>query len=95
MFQKFFPAISHDNFSDQKEGCTISHNPLSIKIEKQSVLHEHFPYQKNSRAILHDHFSDQKESHAIFHNLKLISGIDFFVRQGRGVLNTPYMYLNF
>ena len=71
MFQKFFPAISHDNFSDQKEGCTISHNPLSIKIEKQSVLHEHFPYQKNSRAILHDHFSDQKESHTISHNPKI------------------------
>ena len=26
---------------------------------------------------------------------KLILGIDLFVRQGRGVLNTPYMYLDF
>ena len=26
---------------------------------------------------------------------KLILGIDPFCRQGRGVLNTPYMYLDF
>ena len=26
---------------------------------------------------------------------KLILGIDLFVRQGRGVLNTPHMYLDF
>ena len=68
-------------FSDQKEGYAISYNPLSIKIEKQSVLH--------------DHFSDQKEGHTILHNLKLILGIDLFYRQGRGVLNTPHMYLDF
>ena len=26
---------------------------------------------------------------------KLILGIDLFVRQGRGVLHTPHMYLDF
>jgi len=26
---------------------------------------------------------------------KLILGIDLFVRQGRGVLNTPHMYIDF
>ena len=81
MFQKSFPAVSHNHFSDQKKGRAVSHNNLSIQIEGQSILHEHF--------------SDQKNSRSIFHDQKLILGIDLFVRQGRGVLNTPHMYLDF
>ena len=30
-----------------------------------------------------------------FYDQKLILGIDFFVRQSRGVLNTPHMYTDF
>ena len=74
-------AISHDHFSDQKKGRTISHDHFSIQIERQSILHEHF--------------SDQKNSRSIFHDQKLILGIDLFVRQRRGVLNTHQMYLHF
>ena len=40
-------------------------------------------------------FFRSKKGHPISHNLKLILGIDPFYRQGRGVLNTPYMYIDF
>ncbi len=40
-------------------------------------------------------FQIKKKDHTISHNLKLILEIDLFVRQGRGVLNTPHMYLYF
>ena len=81
IFPKTFSTISHDYFSDQKKGCSVSPDNLSIQIERQSILH--------------DHFSDQKNSRSIFHDQKLILGIDLFVRQGRGVLNTPHMYPDF
>ena len=68
-------------FQIKKRDRAVSPNNLSIQIEKQSIPH--------------DHFSDQKEGHIILHNLKLILEIDLFVRQGRGVLNTPHMYLYF
>ena len=81
IFPKTFSAILHDHFSDQKKGRAVSPDNLSIQIEGQSILHEYF--------------SDQKNSRSIFHDQKLILGIDLFVRQGRGVLNTPHMYLDF
>ena len=81
MFQKSFPAISHDHFSDQKNSRAVSHDNLSIQIDGQSILHHHF--------------SDQKNSRSIFHDQKLILGIDLFVRQRRGVLNTPHIYPDF
>ena len=80
-FPKTFSAISHEHFSDQKNGRAVSPDNLSIPIEGQSILN--------------DHFSDQKNSRSIFHDQKLILGIDLFVRQGRGVLNTPHMYSDF
>ena len=57
------------------------HNPSSIQIKGQYILH---------RSLF-----DQKEGHAVLHNLKLILEIDLSVRKGRGVLNTPHMYLYF
>ena len=39
MFQKSYPAILHDYFSDQKKGCAISHNPFSIQKEDCAILH--------------------------------------------------------
>ena len=33
MFQKSFPAISHDYFLDQKNSCAISYNYCPIQIE--------------------------------------------------------------
>ena len=109
IFPKTSSAISHDHFSDQKNGRAVSPDNLSIQIEGQSILHEYFSDQKKGRAvshnnlsiqiegqsILHEHFSDQKNSRSIFHDQKLILGIDLFVRQGRSVLNTPHMYLDF
>ena len=105
IFPKTFSAISHEHFSDQKKGCAVSSDNLSIQIEGQSILHNHFSDQKKGRAvssdnlsiqieeqsILHEHFSDQKNSRSIFHDQKLILRIDLFVRQDRGVLNTPHM----
>ena len=81
MFPKSYPAISHDHFSIQIESRYISHRSLFD--------------QKEGHAVLYDHFSDQKEGHIILHNLKLILEIDLFVRQGRGVLHMPHMYLDF
>ena len=52
------------------------------------------PYRNIQYAISHNSFSDQKNSRSIFYDQKLILGIDLFVRQGRGVLNTPHMYLD-
>ena len=81
MFQKSFPAISHDYFSIQIKGQYISHNYCSI--------------QKYAYTISHNPFSDQKKDHSILHNPKLILGIVLFYRQGRGVLHTPHMYIDF
>lgn len=81
IFSKTFSTISHNHFSNQKNGRAVSPDNLSIQIEGQSILHEHF--------------SDQKNSRSIFHNQKLILGIDHFVRQHRDVLNTPHMCPDF
>ena len=54
IFPKTFSAISHEHFSDQKEGRAVSPNNLSIQIGGQSILHEYFSDQKNSRSIFHD-----------------------------------------
>ena len=59
------------------------------------VSHNNFQIKKNGHDISLAPFSDQKKDHAISHNLKLILEIDLFVRQGRGVLNTPHMYMDF
>ena len=54
IFQKTFPAISRNHFSDQKEGHAILHNNFSIQKYVYTISHNPFPDQKKDHSILYN-----------------------------------------
>ena len=104
---KLFPSRNKKNTPWNKclRNTSLKHFPKILSCHfawqffgsKRRSCHFTWSFLDSNRGIINTvwPFFRSKKGHHISHNLKLILGIDPFYRQGRGVLNTPHMYLDF